>query len=101
VPSNKWKNSWICGGILASNFSHLEFCVQHLERGASALKWFDEFLSENELDLALHVVCDFLLETESPPESPELSARLQSLLSKMEIVDDCVLRLRQKAVAEI
>jgi hypothetical protein len=67
------------------------------ENGLAAAKWFDEFLSENELDLALHVVCDFLLEPATPPTSPELQARLEHLHSKMKIVDDCWIRLRQKS----
>jgi hypothetical protein len=71
------------------------------ETGTTAAKYFDEFLSVNELGLALHVVCDFLLDPDSPPASSELQAQLQSLHSKMEIVDDCVSRLRQKAITGI
>jgi len=71
------------------------------EAGITAARYFDEFLSVNELGLALHVVSDFLLEPDSPPASRELQAKLQSLHSKMEIVDDCVSRLRQKAIAGI
>lgn len=71
------------------------------ETGITAVKYFDEFLSVNELGLALHVVCDFLLEPDQLPTSRELQAQLQRLHSKMEIVDDCVSRLQQKAITGI
>jgi hypothetical protein len=54
------------------------------EAGIMAAKYFDEFMSENELGLALHVVCDFLVEPNQPPASPELQAQLQRLHSQME-----------------
>jgi hypothetical protein len=64
--------------------------------GIAALTLFDEFLSANELGLALHVLCDFLLEPDALPTSPELRLRLQLLHSRMEIIDDCVARLQEK-----
>jgi hypothetical protein len=69
------------------------------EAGATAAEDFDEYLSANELGLALHVVCDFLLEPDQPPRSIELQTHLQRLHSKMEIDDNCVIRLQQKAVS--
>jgi hypothetical protein len=64
------------------------------EAGITATKYFDELLSVNELGLALHVLCDFFLEPDQPPLSPEIQAQLQRLHSKMKIADDCVTRLR-------
>jgi hypothetical protein len=70
------------------------------EKGTNALRVFDEFVSENELELALHVACDFLLEPDSLPTSSEVQSRLRSLHSAMGIEDDCVLRLQQKALLD-
>jgi hypothetical protein len=71
------------------------------EAGITAAEYFDEYLSVNELGLALHVVCDFLLEPDQPPTSHELQAQLQRLHSRMEITDDCVNRLHDKAITGI
>jgi hypothetical protein len=67
------------------------------ERAEKALRLFDEFLSENELDLALHVLCDFLLETGTGSTTPDLRSRLERLHAVMGIVDDCVVRLQPDA----
>ena len=66
------------------------------DEGVKALRSFDEFLSENELELALHVACDSLLEPDSLPTSSEVISRLALLHSAMGIADDCVLRLQRK-----
>jgi hypothetical protein len=67
------------------------------EKGVAATKWFDEFLRETELDLALHVLCDFLLEPDVPAAAPQIQSVIESLHAKMGTVDDCVARLGQKA----
>ena len=58
---------------------------------------FDEFIREHEWELALHVVCDYLLEPATPPAAPELIEDIQSLHKAMGIWDSCVTDLRRKA----
>ena len=57
---------------------------------------FDEFIREHEWDLALHVVCDCLLEQTTPPE-PAVVEQIQALHDIMKIGDSCVMKLRRKA----
>lgn len=71
------------------------------DEGVKALRLFDEFISANELELALHVACDFLLEPDSLPTSLEVLSRLQSLHSAMGIADDCALRLQGKGSGDM
>jgi len=59
------------------------------------LQWFDEFLRECELDLALHSVCDYLLEDGVGVEV-SIVERIQALHALMNLDDDCVERLRSK-----
>lgn len=64
--------------------------------GAIALEHFDEYLSHNELGLALETLCDFLAESDGSAISPELLERIQRIHSKMKIEDGCVENLRRK-----
>jgi hypothetical protein len=57
---------------------------------------FDEFLREHEFELALHVVCDLLLDVDAPPASRDMILRIEQLHERMEVVDDCATRLRLK-----
>jgi hypothetical protein len=82
---------------LTADLKTLRTLFPKSEAGATALRCFDDFLSEYEMDLALHVVCDFLLEPEAPPASKALQSQLQRLHSKLEIEDDCVSRLLEKS----
>lgn len=84
---------------LAAEIEGLRSLFPPSEQGAAAAKWFDEFLQENELDLALHAVCDFLLAPDAPPASPQIRSAIEGLHAKMEIVGDCVALLRHKAAA--
>ncbi len=58
---------------------------------------FDEFVQEHEWGLALHVVCDYLLEptTQAPPAA--VIHQIQTLHEAMRIEDTCVADLRGKA----
>jgi hypothetical protein len=58
---------------------------------------FDEFLREHEWGLALHVVCDYLLEPATPPAAAELIEEIQGLHKAMGIEDSCAIDLRRKA----
>ena len=64
------------------------------------VKWselFDEFVEQHEWELALHAVCDYLLEptTLAPPAA--VIQQIQILHEAMRIEDTCVADLRGKA----
>jgi len=62
----------------------------------SRLAYFDELLWANELEVALHTLCNFLLEHESATvETHDISA-IESLHRQMQLVDECVSQLRYK-----
>jgi hypothetical protein len=57
---------------------------------------FDEYLNANELELALHIVCGFLIENSSSQiESKEMNL-IRDLHESMQIADDCCPQLRQR-----
>ena len=57
---------------------------------------FDEFVDHDEFDLALHVICDFLLEpTTAPPQLEDLR-EIDALHQMMDVIDDCMKRLGEK-----
>ena len=74
----------------------LEAVFPDSQSGITARHWFDEFLSQNELQLALLVACDFLLEPDARAISPATFAQIQDLYSRMGITDACMTRLNQK-----
>lgn len=57
---------------------------------------FDEFIREHEFGLALHVICDHLGESTAQPTTT-LIQKIEALHAAMEIEDDCVARLKDKA----
>lgn len=57
---------------------------------------FEEFVCECEFDLALHNVCDYLLEPGTPSVAMETIVRIQALHATLEVQDDCVERLKAK-----
>ena len=83
---------------LATKLGELRPILLGGDNAGGYLDLFDRFLEHNELGLALHAVCDYLLEPASP--SPEISMieNILTLHQSMEIEDDCVDRLRRKAV---
>jgi hypothetical protein len=58
---------------------------------------FDEFVREDEWELALHLVCDYLLEpkTQGPPTAA--IQQIEALHGAMQITDTCAADLRRKA----
>jgi len=66
------------------------------ELDSTGSKLFDEFIRENELGLALHIICDHLLESTAQPVTPAVVGKIQSLHSAMEIEDTCVADLQTK-----
>jgi hypothetical protein len=66
------------------------------EHGHSFLDLFDEFMREQELELALHVMCDYILEANSLTVSNATVEQVRRLHTEMEIVDDCVEDLQNR-----
>ncbi len=53
------------------------------------LDTFDQFMEQREFGLALHVVCDFLLEADTPLFDEFVLTRIQQLHNAMDIHDEC------------
>lgn len=60
---------------------------------------FEEFMREYELGLALHVICDFLLEPSTRAPSKNTLEKIRALHSAMRINDSCVAELLKKSPA--
>jgi hypothetical protein len=60
------------------------------------LGFYDIYLAANELELALHTLCDFLLEPTSPNVSDSALEQIQLLHRMMKIDDCCVQKLKEK-----
>jgi hypothetical protein len=54
---------------------------------------FDEFMREHEFGLALHLLCDYLLEPTTQPAAPTIVKLVEKLHASMQIVDNCVANL--------
>jgi hypothetical protein len=71
--------------------------LKDLISDADRLRYFEESLAANELEVALHALCDFLLEPRTPPVSRVPLREIETLHALMEIQDDCTKRLAEKA----
>jgi hypothetical protein len=60
------------------------------------LDLFDEFMREHEFGLALHTVCDYILEPDTPPVSGLAVERIENLHAAMKMQDDCIEKLVKK-----
>jgi hypothetical protein len=69
------------------------------EHGHSFLDLFDEFMREQEFELALHVVCDYILEPNTLTVSNATVEEIRRLHTEMRIVDDCVEDLQNLKLA--
>ena len=69
------------------------------EHGHSFLDLFDEFMREQEFELTLHVVCDYILEPSFLTVSNATVEQIRRLHTEMEIVDDCVEDLQNRKLA--
>jgi hypothetical protein len=91
---------------MAANSDWLEHCAAMRERllelrtslgdNKEVQLWLDEYLEANELELALHVICDFLLERTSRQIETEELTLIRTLHEQMNIADDCCSRLQQR-----
>ena len=86
---------------LAAEVSELRPNIVGRENASGYLALFDEFVRECELGLALHAVCDYLLESGSPRPEARVIERVHTLHRSMGIEGDCVDRLRQRAGSEV
>jgi hypothetical protein len=69
--------------------------------GFNSSEVFDEFVREHEWGLALHVVCDYLLEPTAQAAPEAVIQQIQSLHAAMGIEDTCVADLRGKAQQQV
>jgi len=65
--------------------------------GDDVNQFFDDFVREHEWGLALHVVCDYLLEPEVQAVPLAVIQQIEALHEAMGIVDTCATDLRRKA----
>jgi hypothetical protein len=65
---------------------------------ADCVALFDDFVQHSEWELALHIVCDYLLEMRSLPAPPRVVEQINALHELMQIQDACVSELRARAI---
>ena len=65
--------------------------------GSKYLRFFEEYLDVNELELALHAVCDFLLEPTTPAVEDAALEKIEMLHTLMRLDDNCTARLKDKS----
>jgi hypothetical protein len=68
------------------------------EGGRAFLDLFDELIQETEFGEALDVLCDFILQPDSPKVSKTTVDQIQRLHAAMKIDDRCVEELQKKLV---
>jgi hypothetical protein len=81
---------------LASRLMALRVVFSTCTEDRRYVELFDEFLAVNELELALHQVCDFLNEPTTPDPSDAVLDQIRGLHATMELNDDCVEKLTTK-----
>jgi hypothetical protein len=64
--------------------------------GIRQREFFDEYLDANELELALHILCEYILESPAPMTAPSVLARIEDAHRAMDLQDDCIERIRLK-----
>jgi hypothetical protein len=70
--------------------------LRNLLSDTQYLKLYDEFLAKYEFGLAVHALCDFLLEPNTQTVTRAELAEITSLHFVMQFQDDCVKRLMEK-----
>jgi hypothetical protein len=69
--------------------------VLETRQDSAWLEQFDEFIREHEWELALHVVCDHLLESADHVVHPDVLDQIAALHEAMGTKDTCVTTLRR------
>jgi hypothetical protein len=59
-------------------------------------EFFEQYLDENELELALHIVCEYILESPASMIGPSVLANIEEAHRAMDLQDDCVEKIRLK-----
>ena len=65
--------------------------------GDDVNRLFDDFVREHEWELAMHLICDYLMEPKSQAASTAVIQQIETLHKTMGIVDTCVANLLAKA----
>jgi len=65
-------------------------------KAAGYREYFEETLDANELEIALHTLCNFLLETTTRPVPESVIAQIHAVHAAMGLQDQCVSQLREK-----
>ena len=86
------------GQSLAKRLEELRHVLTGKAEASGYLRFFDDFLQEWEFALALHAVCDYLLEPEVPRAEDSTLERIRDLHISLELTDDCIDRLNSKAI---
>ena len=81
---------------VASQLEALRTVFSRGPEGSKYLGFFCEYLSVNEFELALHAVCDFLIEPTTPAVDKTAVDRIERLHKLMKLEDDCTGELREK-----
>jgi hypothetical protein len=68
--------------------------------GATYRDYFEETLDANELEIALHALCNFLLETTTRPVAESVVVQIGALHGAMGLEDECVSKLREKLYSQ-
>jgi len=82
---------------VADQLKTLEKVFSTGPEGSKYMGFFEEYLAVNELELALHAVCDFLLEPTTPAVDEATLGRIETLHKLMQLDDDCAPRLKEKS----
>ena len=64
--------------------------------GDQTFEFFDEFLREHEFGLALHVICDFLIDSPTARISISTLNEIHDLHEEFRLEDECVTKLEEK-----
>ncbi|HWX56530.1 MAG TPA: hypothetical protein VN176_18250 [Verrucomicrobiae bacterium] len=84
---------------LRAKLEHLRAILAEGQCAHGYVTLFDEFVREAEFDLALHCVCDYLLEKETAPPAATVTDQIHALHVAMGLNDDCINRLCEKVAA--
>lgn len=64
--------------------------------GSQEREFFDEYLDANELELALHILSEYILETPTSITTPSVLARIEDAHRAIDLQNDCIERIRLK-----
>ena len=83
--------------VLESSLLELRHLFSLNENLSDYRQHFDEVLNANEFEVALHALCDFLLEPTTPNVGLDEVNKIDTLHENMGLDDDCAAALRAKS----